>query len=123
VDSRLAANHLGDTSPQLRERETVALEVIADSLKGVSNFLQGTTLPQVLQTLAVNGAAQALLGGLTSSDGRGGLDARTMKQNAIDIAHLIEQVFIKLSSHAASRSEVKSGEDLMGYKDDPDNGV
>lgn len=102
-------------------KQTEAMEVIATSLKGISTFLEGTNLKSVLQTLAVNGAAQALLGGLTSNAGRKGLDALTMKQNSIEIAHLIEHVFVELSKHASSRSGVKNGEALMGFKNEPES--
>lgn len=100
-----------------KERELAIQEKTAVALTQIASFLSGTTLPQVLQTIAVNGAAQSLLGGLTANAGRQGLDARTMKQNAIDIAYLIEQVFKKLSSHAQSRGGIKDGEELMGVKD------
>lgn len=103
-----------------KERELAIQEKTATALTSIANFLSGTTLPEVLQTIAVNGAAQHLLGGLTSHAGRQGLDARTMKQNALDIAYLVESVFKKLSSHGASRQGFKEphdGEELMGVKE------
>lgn len=120
-DSNLPAGNSISLSPSLnlKEREVVALEAQSKALTSISNFLSGITLKDVLQHTAVHSAASALLGGLTSNDGRQALDARTMKQNAIDISYLLEAVLSKLSSHASSRSrEVHDGEELQGFTKD-----
>lgn len=121
-DSFLPSGVSESHSPELiKEREIKALEVQAKALSEISSFFKGITLKDVLQHTAVHSAAAHLLGGLTSKDGRVGLDARTMKQNATDIAYLLEAVIGKLSSHASSRSrEVEDGEELMGFKKDGD---
>lgn len=102
----------------VEERQITALETQAKALESISTFLSGITLKEVLQHTAVHSAAAALLGGLTSKDGRQGLDARAMKQNAIDISYLLEAVLSKLSSHASSRKEVQDGEELQKFPKD-----
>jgi hypothetical protein len=100
----------------------VALETAAAALTGISNFLSGITLKEVIQHQAVHGSIREILGGLATKDGRNALDARTMNQNAIDMAYLIEKVLGKVTSHAISRTgaapEVKDGEELMGVKEE-----
>lgn len=104
---------------RLEERQVAAQEQTAQALTSIATFLSGVTLKDILQHQAVNGAVHQILGGLAAKDGRNALDARTMKQNAVDIAYLIEQVLGKVTSHALSRSrEVHDGEELQGFKKD-----
>jgi hypothetical protein len=121
-DSSLVAERWNPPSAQAKDREVVALETAATALMGISNFLSGITLKEVIQHQAVHGSIREILGGLATKDGRGALDARTMNQNAIDMAYLIEKVLGKVSSHALSRTgatpEVKDGEKLMGVKEE-----
>jgi len=118
----LVAERWNPPSAQAKDREVVALETAAAALTGISNFLSGITLKEVIQHQAVHGSIREILGGLATKDGRGALDARTMNQNAIDMAYLIEKVLGKVSSHALSRTgatpEVKDGEELMGVKEE-----
>jgi hypothetical protein len=121
-DSPLVAQPWYPPSAQAKDREVVALETAAAALTGISNFLSGITLKEVIQHQAVHGSIREILGGLATKDGRGALDARTMNQNAIDMAYLIEKVLGKVTSHAISRTgaapEVKDGEELMGVKEE-----
>ena len=121
-DTALVAERWYPPSAQAKDREVVALETAAAALTGISNFLSGITLKEVIQHQAVHGAVRDILGGLATKDGRNALDARTMNQNAIDMAYLIEKVLGKVTSHALSRTgatpEVKDGEELMGVKEE-----
>jgi hypothetical protein len=121
-DTSLVAKPWYPPFAQAKDREVVALETAAAALTGISNFLSGITLKEVIQHQAVHGSIREILGGLATKDGRNALDARTMNQNAIDMAYLIEKVLGKVSSHALSRTgatpEVKDGEELMGVKEE-----
>lgn len=118
-DSSIATRDSQSLPTSIEERQLLALETQAKALESISTFLSGISLKEVLQHQAIHSAASQLLGGLTSKDGRQGLNAQTMKQNAIDIAYLVEAVLGKLSSHALSRSkEVHDGEELQGFKKD-----
>lgn len=122
LDSPIVAQRWNPPSAQAKDREVVALETAATALMGISNFLSGITLKEVIQHQAVHGSIREILGGLATKDGRNALDARTMNQNAIDMAYLIEKVLGKVTSHALSRTgatpEVKDGEELMGVKEE-----
>ena len=105
----------------LEEREVVAVEGISRALAGISKFLSGITLQEIVKQQAVHGAVGQILGGLAANDGRGALDARTMGQNAIDMAYLIEKVLGKVTAHALSRSSIseKAVEGGGGYCPEP----
>ena len=88
-----------------------SLATIADSLKSISTFLGGQTLPNVLESYSVMQCIGQALNGLLSSQGRNGLDARTIDQDAIDSTHRILKSFEHLKeSIQARRSGEHSGE-------------
>lgn len=80
---------------------------IAESLKGISTFLAGQTLPQVLESYSIMACLGQIMNGLTANQGRVGLDARTIKQDAIDGTHRILAAFDHLRETFEQR---KNGE-------------
>jgi hypothetical protein len=80
---------------------------IAESLKGISTFLSGQTLPQVMESYAIMSCLGQIMNGLTANQGRVGLDARTIKQDAIDGTHRILAAFDHLRDTFEQR---KNGE-------------
>lgn len=95
---------------EIAERQTIALEKLA-------GFLTGEGLTRTLGAFAKSNSAASLLQGLTTHDGRKGLDARTQAQDAKEICHLVERVFAefeeKLTAKAkgeAQESELHDGE-------------
>ncbi len=102
--------------PTVQEREVVALETQANALAHIAQFLGGTTLPQVLQQIAVTNGMNGMLSGLVSADGRQGLDARTMKQNALEISTVIQETIKKVTSDLIKKTRpLVDGEEVQGF--------
>lgn len=80
-----------------------ALIVLASATDQIANFLTGGGLIKVLNGYARTQAVKEMLGGLTTHDGRQALDARTLKQNAVEIVEAIEQVFSKYQERLSSK--------------------
>lgn len=76
-------------------RQAQALTSVANSLNALTQFVTGGGLSNMVGNLARANVAQGIFQGLTAHDGRGGLDARLLKQNAIEAVHQIEAVFEK----------------------------
>lgn len=76
---------------ELMAAQTKALTVMAESMQMIATFLN-TGLPQALAVQAKANGVSAILQGLMSKEGRNGLDARFIKQNAIESVQAIEAV-------------------------------
>lgn len=85
-----------ETSNEIAIKQTEALTTIAEALKGVSTFLNQGGIQAVLAAHTKGSIIQAIFGGLAAHDGRNALDARTIKQNSLEIVEAIEQVFNKM---------------------------
>lgn len=72
-----------------------ALIVLASATDQIANFLTGGGLVKVLSDYAKAQTVKDILGGLAAKDGRNSLDARTIKQNAVEIVEAIEAVYAK----------------------------
>ena len=76
---------------ELLAAQTKALTVMAESMQMIANFLN-TGLPQVIAAQAKANGVSAILNGLMVKEGRNGLDARYIKQNAIESVMAVEAV-------------------------------
>lgn len=93
--------------PVMPKEMVEAVSSIAESLKGISTFLAGQTLPQVLESYSIMTCLGQIMNGLTANQGRVGLDARTIKQDAVDGTHRILAAFDHLRDTFEQR---KNGE-------------
>ncbi len=104
---------------EIEARQTAAMEGISQSLTALASFVTKGGLVEVLsgysRALGVGQAVQGLL----QHSGRAGLDARTMKQDAVEIVHKIEQVFEKYNEvvKAKASGEIRD-EDLQNAEDE-----
>jgi len=76
-------------------RQTEALTSLAKGVNDIATFLTSGGLTEILSGYARSQAVKDILGGLAARDGRQSLDARVLKQNAIEITHAVEAVFRK----------------------------
>lgn len=79
----------------------------------LTNVLKSPEMGQFVETLAKGKALSGMMEALVSHDGRKGLDASTMKQNAIEISHFIDQVFDKFKTRAVEKSSGEVASDLV----------
>lgn len=108
---------------ELSAKEVHALVTNSISLAISSAVLDIISSPQVatfMESAAKGKALSGMLEALVSHDGRKGLDAQTMKQNSLEIAHFIEQAFNKFKERARDVEngvdpELKSAEELAGF--------
>lgn len=98
-------------SPEL----TVALgQAVASGIsQGVLAVLASPELGRVIETVAKGKALSGMMEGLVSAEGRKGLDASCMKQNAIDMTHLIEAVFEKFKARAMEISTSEVSQEIV----------
>lgn len=89
-----------------------ALAEVSQSFKAIAEFVTGEGLKETLKGNARYNAVNGAITGLTSNAGRLGLDARTMKQDAIDTVYRVEQFHKEYERFIAERN---SGEE---YDDD-----
>lgn len=100
----------GTFSTEFPAQTSIALASIATSLSSISNFLAGSNLPQLLAQMSIANGVNGMLAGLVQAEGRMGLDARTVQQNATEIAHIIEKTITKVQDHLkASHDKDLSG--------------
>lgn len=102
--------------------QTKALTTISESLKQLSDFVSKGGLTELVKGYTQTQIAQGVLQGLASHDGRNALDARFIKQNALEIVHAIEAVFDKAKERNETKdsldSEIKNAEDAYSvWKD------
>jgi len=89
-------------STQLAQ-QTEALCSLANSFNQIASFITGGGLGSLVSGYAKAQSVQSILGGLAAHDGRNGLDARVLGQNAIEIAEQIMQVFNKMADREAEQ--------------------
>lgn len=87
------------------QRKTEALVVQAQALKEIANFVTNGGLNEIAKGLALSNTAASLLNGLTAHDGRKGLDARTLTQNAKEIAEFALRVKDQFQEKLAKRPQ------------------
>lgn len=80
--------------------QTQALDKLASSVCSIAEFLNNGGLQKTLGEYAKAQIAKDIMGGLAAHDGRNALDARFIKQNAVEIIHTIEAVFDKAKERA-----------------------
>lgn len=83
------------TKHELEVRQTEAIEVLGAGIQQIANFLVGGGLAEMLSGYARSQSVKDILGGLASHGGRAALDARFIKQNALEITEAVEAVFRK----------------------------
>jgi len=106
VETKTEAPIVANAAPMPKEY-VAAVVKIGDALDSLSKFVAGQTLPQVMESYAIMTCLGQIMNGLTSSEGRKGLDARTIKQDAIDGSHRILAAFDHLRDTFEQR---KNGE-------------
>lgn len=87
---------------ELQVKQTEALQVLATGVKDIASFINDGGLIKLTQSLALSNSANALLNGLTAHDGRNGLDARVLQQNAIEIAEAVMKVHDKFKERLSA---------------------
>lgn len=88
---------------ELKQTEVTALATLAESTNAIANFLTGGGLLNILNGYSKSQAVKEMLGGLTTHAGRNALDARTIKQNAVEIVEAIEAVYSKYQERLSSK--------------------
>lgn len=106
-----------NTSELVVQEQTKALVSIGESLKQLSNFVSNGGLTELVKGYTQTQIAQGVLQGLASHDGRNALDARYLKQNAIEIVHAIEAVFDKAKERTEAASDKKLDPELKNAED------
>ncbi|WP_288985291.1 hypothetical protein [uncultured Flavobacterium sp.] len=99
-----------------------ALAEVSNSFKQIAEFVTGEGLKETLKGNARYNAVNAALSGLTSNAGRMGLNAATMKQDAIDTVHRVEEFHKTYERVIAERNngeefdeEIYSAEELAKF--------
>lgn len=100
----LEASIIESKSHELQLKQTEALTSLAESVKVLTDFLAKGGLQHTLSGLARANIAQGILGGLAAKDGRDSLDARVIKQNALEITEIIDQVFDKVGERLKDKN-------------------
>lgn len=89
---------------ELTVRQTEALVSLAEGVQALSKFVTQGGLQALVAANTKGQIIQAVLGGLAAHDGRNSLDARTIKQNSLEIVETIESVFNKLNERLKDRN-------------------
>lgn len=94
---------------EIQVKQTEALANLAEGVKTLAAFVTGGGLQQLLQGYSKAQSVQGILNGLAAHDGRNALDARVIKQNAIEITQIIESCYDKFAEvlSAKQRGEVR----------------
>lgn len=92
-------------SNEIVVQQTKALQALADGIQSISRFLNNGGLTQVLSGYARSQSVQGILSGLAGNMGRSALDAKTIRQNALEITEVIEAVFDKYAERLASKAD------------------
>lgn len=107
----------------LRRTEVESLAVAAHALTALAQAVSAlpAAMNQAVNLLVKGGGVNSILGGLAQHDGRKALDARTMKQNAIEIVEQMEQVFKKYNERMSSQElrspDIVDAEKQAGFSD------
>lgn len=81
---------------EIEIKQTEALTSLAEGVQAISQFLRDGGLQSLVAANTKGQIIQAIFGGLASKEGRNSLDARTIKQNSLEIVEIVEQVFSKM---------------------------
>lgn len=104
------------------ERQVLAAEQTANALTVIASFLQQGGLDRAVNTLVKGNGIAGMLSGLAHHDGRRALDARVLKQNALEIVEQLELVFNKYNERLSSKSQrnpdIISAEESQGFEED-----
>lgn len=77
----------------------IALTDLAKAVTSISEFITEGGLLSLLQGQARSSAVSSVITGLIGKDGRGNLDPRLVKQNALETAHMVEAFFKAYQDH------------------------
>lgn len=102
---QLSENEVVQVKYELEAKQTEALTSLAKAVTDISTFISGGGLNKLLSGVARGNAVSSMLGGLTTHAGRNGLDARTLKQNAVEVVEQIEAVFSKFEERLAAKNK------------------
>lgn len=120
VTLKLPQVNVIDAPATIPERQVLAAEQTANALTLIASFLQQGGLDRAVNTLVKGNGIAGILSGLAHHDGRNALDARMLKQNALEIVEQLELVFNKynerLSSQAKRNPDIISAEESQGFK-------
>jgi hypothetical protein len=89
---------------ELMAAQTQALTVMANSMQMIANFLE-SGVPKIIAAQAKAQGVNSILGGLMTKEGRGGLDARFIKQNAVETVEVMEAVHAEYQERLAKQAE------------------
>lgn len=95
---------LAAETKELMAAQTQALTVMANSMQMIANFLN-TGLPHMMAAQSKAQAVTGVLNGLMTKEGRKGLDARFIKQNAIETVTAIEAVHDEYQEMLAAKAK------------------
>lgn len=102
----------------IAERQVLAAEQTASALTVIAQFLQEGGIEKAINTLVKGNGIAGMLSGLAHHDGRKALDARLLKQNALEIVEQLELVYKKynerLSSQNARNPDILNAEESQG---------
>lgn len=76
--------------------ECVSKAISVGLAEGFKQVLASPEMGHLLQRMTEGNAVSGILQGLAAKDGRNSLDARTMKQNGLEMAHAIRESLTKL---------------------------
>lgn len=79
------------------------LALIGHSLSVLASFITSGRLERLLSLQAQVGCASSIAAGITQHGGRLGLDARTIKQNALEITEFTQSIFSKLGERLSEK--------------------
>lgn len=116
---QLSSSEVTQIKHELEQKQTEALVTLAKATSEIATFISGGGLTKLLSGVARGNAVSSMLGGLTTHAGRNGLDARTLKQNAVEVVEQIEAVFSKFEERLAAKN--KGEERDPEIKDPPTN--
>lgn len=95
-----------DLTPiEIKEQEVKALTVLAESTKEIATFITGGGLAKMLTGMARTNGINGVVTALVQHGGRQALDARTIKQDAIDAVTRIEEAFKYYQEHIAAKRD------------------
>jgi hypothetical protein len=93
---------------EIQEESNKALRQIGESLAILSQFVSAGGLVELVRSASLASGANALLGGLAVKNGRESLDARTLKQNAIEIAEQVLLIHDKFKERLSAEAKGKT---------------
>jgi hypothetical protein len=82
---------------ELQIRQTEALASLAQGINDIASFFTQGGIQAALSAHTKGAILQGIFNGLASHGGRNSLDARTIKQNALEAVELVMAAFDKMS--------------------------